>query len=195
MERLRRRAGKVRDCDVLLRLGAASGLDPLAADALQKRLLPERKKHARKLLRLAKKVSQSSAEKWAKKHLRAKDDTDETLLSAARSQLSNAKFDQMGSDTLHEFRLSVKPLRYRAEMLSGDTAQALARRFDSVQSSIGDWHDLVLLREKLEQIPQGLGLHDFGPLDAQIDAAYRRSLENAAELLSRFTIHSLAAAG
>src|SRR5947209_7809625 len=133
LERVRKRAGKVRDCDVLLRLAAGFSIGADARGAIEKRLLKRRKKDVRKLMDSAARVSRSGSKKWAKKHLRAREDSLAVILRDAGAQISKSQYPDVGEESLHEFRLVIKPLRYRSEMLDGQDAEAMAAQFDAVQ--------------------------------------------------------------
>ena len=67
------------------------------------------------------------------------------------SALDTAKADQ-NAETIHDFRISGKKLRYRAELLGelGDSAvEPMIGALKSLQDELGTWHDHSVLRDQV----------------------------------------------
>ena len=57
-----------------------------------------------------------------------------------------AKFPAFDEENLHEFRKSIKKIRYVAEIHQGDSrCQQIAEQMKKAQGSIGEWHDWQVL--------------------------------------------------
>lgn len=60
----------------------------------------------------------------------------------------SAKYPVFDKDNLHDFRKSIKKIRYLAEIHAGDAGCAhIATQMKAVQSAIGEWHDWQILEQ------------------------------------------------
>ena len=157
LNRIRRRAGKIRDIDV--QLGALRSLkvaqEPRRKTQLVQSLLEVRAQHEEKLAKLLKK---SDIHEMQKKLRRAAKATDlESLrdpLMVAKDILRSATpaDGPVSEEMLHQCRLAVKQARYAAEF-STNTAQT--RKFISelqgLQDVLGNWHDWMTLTDTAVQ--------------------------------------------
>lgn len=164
MADLRKRAGKVRDLDVLAGLlgnlgnGSAAKDRKTLADVLEKK----RDQQARRLVGALKKLHE--AKFFGRLHRIAEEaavprDKNRPLapLEEANAQLSKMASDFGSGETLkpsrlHEARVTLKRIRYLAELAEESAAQKdFIRRLKSTQDAIGDWHDWLELTERAEK--------------------------------------------
>jgi CHAD domain-containing protein len=164
MAELRKRAGKVRDFDVQADLlenlgnGSAAKDRKTLADLLEKK----RDQKAKRLVSALKKLHE--AKFFSRLHRIAEqasqsDDKNRPLapLEEARAQLSKMANDFGSGETLkpsrlHEARVTLKRIRYLAELAEESAAQKdFIRRLKSTQDAIGDWHDWLELTERAEK--------------------------------------------
>ena len=160
LETLRKRAGRVRDCDVHLKLledrtGEMRSLPETTAafakskDKLQKRLTKRRTRKENKLIATIKRQLPKLARDTEKLLKTLKDAEDREASVTEMLRLIDHKFDrhlqsrQSGEEHLHELRKSAKRARYQCEGLPGPQAAALARRLEQLQDAGGTWHDLL----------------------------------------------------
>lgn len=159
MKPVRRSAGAVRDMDVLI--AKASSLAPHAEPDGMVRLLEhlakQRALHARHLHAQVQK-RQSDARDSLKRCLRQIEKLEEDgskghALTPAPAQILSAKLDhwpRLQRDNLHDFRKTLKRLRYTAQ-LSTEPDEQLLRASARANDSIGDWHDWEELSTVAEQ--------------------------------------------
>jgi CHAD domain-containing protein len=161
LDRVRRRAGKVRDVDVHLkalwtlprRLGVEAR-EELRADlckARQKRLKrltrrvgDERDRGLVKRLRQVTRTALGAGGAVDPEHalLQVLDD-----FAAARRAA-----EPLGAANLHAFRIATKRLRYRAEVIASiPEAAAAVVEMKRLQDAIGAWHDWLTLGERAEK--------------------------------------------
>jgi CHAD domain-containing protein len=164
MADLRKRAGKVRDLDVLAGLlenlgnGSAAKDRKTLVDLLEKK----RDQKAKRLVSALKKLHE--AKFFSRLHRIAEqasqsDDKNRPLapLEEAKAQLSKMADDFGSAQTLkpsrlHEARVTLKRIRYLAELAEESAAQKdFIRRLKSTQDAIGDWHDWLELTERAEK--------------------------------------------
>lgn len=160
LEKLRRVAGKVRDCDVQDKLlkdedhmlsSAVEAPSDIQStqEKLRKSIAKDRERYERKFV--------ATVERQLPKLAR---DT-ELLLSALKPAkdltvrvddlLSNIehRMDRMlrsreqGEKHLHDLRKAAKRARYQCEAMPGPQAAAMARRLEELQDAGGAWHDLL----------------------------------------------------
>jgi CHAD domain-containing protein len=158
LQKLRRRAGKVRDMDV--QLNALRSLDlgrpDNAREQLTRFLKDKREKRAKKLESLLDSKGQSRLRRHlsavaedlesqnnghksrnkAVKHLR------KTLEKVLRSGSDPQTFTE---ERLHDFRMQCKRARYAAEQADEKTNAQLIDRLKQMQDAIGTWHDWLTL--------------------------------------------------
>ena len=207
---LRKRAGKVRDCDVHLKLledkaGEMRAQPETTAafakskDKLQKRLTKLRARREHKLIatieRQLPKLSRDT-----EMLLKALKDAEEREASVTEMlRLIDHKFDrglqshQSGEDHLHDLRKAAKRARYQCEGLPGPQAAALARRLEELQDAGGSWHDLLDLTKRCHE---ALGVdHPMSRMLEHVrDEHLDRYLTNLEDLRDKKPHHRAAAA-
>jgi CHAD domain-containing protein len=162
---LRKRAGKVRDLDIQIGLLASIGNRSASAD---KRALAEtlKKKRTRQAGRLASEVKKLEGPKFSNRLARI---SEKSGVETDRPEEAGGPLEEIKKDLatlsaefssqeilkprrLHELRIKLKLLRYRAE-LARETAEQkeLAAKLKSVQDAIGEWHDWEMLAESAEK--------------------------------------------
>src|ERR1700753_1570466 len=160
LEKPRRVAGKVRDCDVQDKLlkdedhaisstvEAPSDLKS-TQDKLRKRIAKDRDRRERKLL--------SAIEQQLPKLARDTEDLLTALKPAKELKVPVTKLlaaiehsmERMllapahGEEHLHDLRKSAKRARYQGESRPGPQAAAMAKRLEDLQDAGGAWHDLL----------------------------------------------------
>lgn len=147
LRKLRRAAGRVRDLDVQLDLVQSKSDE---ADQLQSLFKRQRKRVAKELV--------AAIDKHQAKLTRALEALLESLAPAESLALPAARLKQLTLDwyarstpatakhnhrQLHDTRKAAKLARYIAE--SAPSTRPLARIFESLQQSGGDWHDWLTL--------------------------------------------------
>jgi len=186
LERLRKKAGRVRDLDV--QIASLRGLkishEPRRKSQLLRHLREDRAKKEKKL---AANVDKKTVRELRKRLKRA---ASELQIPAGTEPLSVAlrQVDQLGKDdaplnekVLHQYRIAGKRARYIAE-LAGDNPQAqnVVEQLKHMQDVIGDWHDSLKLTERAEELFGGV-------LDSGLVAALRNvpraKFHNAFEVL------------
>jgi CHAD domain-containing protein len=158
ISKLRKRAGKVRDMDVLT--SYASQMPPLEGEKacfvdLLEYLGAQRQKHAKKLDGVRKQFA-SPLRKRLKQTSRKMDkalprngtgDSGENMASteaaaSALHLLSELRQPaHLGRNNLHPYRLKVKELRNVLEMGENAKEKEFVQRLGEVKDAIGEWHD------------------------------------------------------
>jgi CHAD domain-containing protein len=188
---VRKRAGKVRDMDVLT--GFASTLPTESDNQYRVQLLEHlgkrrfdgaRKLHKavvrnRKLATRSLKGCSSSINKRLGKKGRSDGASD---ASATALQLSRelANWPKLSVSNLHRFRLKVKELR-NVLRLSGQN-DPLVNDLGKVKDAIGEWHDWAELGNIADEM---LDHSEGGELRAQIRTEVKRRFDKAIQLASR----------
>ncbi len=167
LDRIRKRAGKVRDADVhlmaLATLARTSDAERLAE--IRSALEKSREKREKKLRR----VLDDERDRGIVKRLRrvvgravgaapASAAADRVL---ARFVDALAAATPLGAASLHAFRIETKRLRYLAEVASGPEAARTVTQLKRVQDAIGTWHDWLTLAECAER---ALGAESVTPI-------------------------------
>src|SRR5215470_12218705 len=149
---LRKRAGKVRDLDIQLGLLASIGNRSASADrrALNDALKSRRARQARRLASVIKKVQKAKfldrLDRITEKAVADAAGAAEPL-HAAQQELGELATEYSSRQMfkparLHDLRIKLKLLRYRAELASETPVQQeFIERVKSVQDAIGEWHD------------------------------------------------------
>jgi CHAD domain-containing protein len=165
MADLRKRAGKVRDLDVQVKLLDSIGNGSTEKDrkTLTALLDKKRNRQAKRLAAGVKKVQESKF--FARMH-RIAERAGETPgnvnrplapLEEARAQLAEMAKEFPSNRTiklgrLHEARISLKRIRYLAELAEESAEQkSFIRDLKTVQDAIGDWHDWQELTRTAEK--------------------------------------------
>jgi CHAD domain-containing protein len=164
MADLRKRAGKVRDFDVLADLLGNLGNGSAAKDRKTLAELFEKKRdqQAKRLVSALKKLHE--AKFFGRLHRIGEEaavprDKNRPLapLEEAKLQLVEMANDSGSGQTLkpsrlHEARVTLKRIRYVAELAEESAAQKdFIRRLKSTQDAIGNWHDWLELTERAEK--------------------------------------------
>ncbi len=156
---LRRRAGKVRDCDVLLRRvkayrAAARGAERDQLSSVRRRLRARRKKARRKLRRLIRtgsSILKKAAPPPAAAPVATPIDAVRTVLRRHLADCTERQsaFESDDDEALHAFRLSCKRLHYVIERSSPDLPGLgpLAELLSKLTDALGIAHDCIALRE------------------------------------------------
>ena len=151
LERIRKRAGKVRDLDV--QLAALHSLripqEPRRKTQLTHHLIELRAKHEKKLSKLLTKDTLYDIRKRLKRASReAEFKHSRDPLTVAREMLARVESPAgpVSEELLHQYRIVVKRARYAAEFApkSTEAAQFIAE-LKRLQDAIGNWHDWLTL--------------------------------------------------
>ena len=160
LNKLRRIAGKVRDCDVQDKLlkdkdhamssavEAPSDLNK-AKDKLRKRINKDRQRHESKLLaaieqQLPKLTRNTEEVLSALKPANDLEVSVDELLAATEEQMERMlNSHEHGEEHLHDIRKTAKRARYQCEGMPGPQAAATAKRLEELQDAGGAWHDLL----------------------------------------------------
>ena len=160
LEKLRRVAGKVRDCDVQDKLlkdedhamssavEAPSDLKS-AQDKLRKRITRNRQRRERKLIatleqqlpKLARDTEELLAAVKPAKDLEVP--VSDLLATIERNMERMLRSPEHGEEHLHDLRKAAKRARYQCESLPGPEAATRANRLEALQDAGGAWHDLL----------------------------------------------------
>jgi CHAD domain-containing protein len=165
MADLRKRAGKVRDLDVQANLIGTLGNGSAAKDrkTLTELLEKKRDRQAKRLESAIKKLDDAKffdrLNQIAEQAGELRDGKNRPLapLEEAKTQLAQMASDLGSGQTmkpsrLHDARVSLKRIRYMAELAEDSAAQKdFTRKLKSVQDAIGDWHDWQELTAKAEK--------------------------------------------
>ncbi|MEO8736385.1 MAG: CHAD domain-containing protein [Edaphobacter sp.] len=202
LKKLRRFAGRVRDLDVQYKL-TQSKSPKLHQEAHHLRSLFKRQRddEAERLLHIL--------HKHQPKLTRALEDLLEALAAAEALTVPAARLSQLtvswytrnvpvatqNPDQLHAIRKSAKIARYMAESASpaakpGAPTARLARTFEALQQSGGDWHDWLTLSSiaRRELGPSSPLTQSFDSHRERSLRTYRRHLQSLPENLSLTTI-------
>src|SRR5579864_49639 len=165
MAELRKRAGKVRDLDVQKDLLGTLGNGSTAKDrkALTELLEKKRDQQAKQLESALKKLHDAKffghLDRIAEHASTLQDNKNRPLapLEEAKAQLAKMATDCgssqiMKPSRLHEARVTLKRIRYLAELAKESAEQKdFTRELKSTQDAIGDWHDWRELTKKAEK--------------------------------------------
>lgn len=165
LSRLDKRAGKVRDMDVLIRYGSTVHLKKQEESAVQllEHLANQRRKHARKLHAEARRLREplgKDLRRAASVLAKLADHARDAPLKEERLKAELAASGRLGKNNLHAFRLKIKELRNVLEM-DGATRSKLTGTLGRAKDAIGEWHDwqmLVAVAEKALGRPDARGL-------------------------------------
>ena len=159
LDRIRQRAGKVRDVDV--QIAALRSLkipqEPRRKTELMQSLLEIRVKHEKKLRKLLSKHVIRDLRKRLRrgsKTVNVKRSRDP--LTSARALIAQIEVPagRLNEDALHQYRILIKRARYAAEFAprSAESARLIAQ-LEKLQDAIGNWHDwMTLTNAATEQI-------------------------------------------
>lgn len=146
LNRIRRRAGQVRDVDVQLAAlrSLKVPLEPRRKTQLMQQLIELRLEHEKRLRKLLKKQDTNEIQRRFRKA--SKDVYSEASpdpLRVAVEMLNSVKVsDGLNDDALHRYRITVKRARYAAEFASkSPEAAQLIVALKRLQDALGQWHD------------------------------------------------------
>lgn len=187
LNRLRRRAGKVRDLDVqVAALRTIRSGSKRERNELKQYLQELHESRARKLVRAIKEAVDDGLEKRLRRAALAfAEPADAVRQGALASAL--AKFaglvehhPPLNEENLHEFRMDCKRIRYEAETEGASPAakQAL-KQFRRIQDAIGVWHDWVNLAQSAEQV----AANEHSPLLSAIRATRQAKFNEALRIV------------
>lgn len=192
LERIRRRAGKVRDIDVQLAAlrSLKVPLEPRRKTQLVQRLIEIRAEHERKLIKLLKTGYLRKVRK--RLHRAAREVQFGSIgdpLAVARQMLESAApaEGEVTDEALHRCRLAVKRARYAAEFApeSAESKQFMAQ-LKRLQDTLGTWHDwLTLTDTAVEQF----GEVNQSSLVAALHNVTRGKFRQAADAISGWRVH------
>ena len=195
IEPVRKRAGKVRDTDVLTSL--AAGLrDGSTGESLIELMEDLGVRHARFAGKLEKTLRRERREarrhlktckKWIKSEIEApqSEAADRWRRNAVAHSLELSselgEWPTLRADNLHPFRLKVKELRYVLQLAS-EADRHFIDALGEVKDAIGEWHDWTELAAVAAKV-----LDDKGriPLSKQVASVVQAKLENALSLATR----------
>jgi len=195
LERIRRRAGRVRDIDVQLAAlrSLKVPLEPRRKTQLTQRLIEVRAEQEKKLSKLVK--TRNLRELRKRLHGAAR----EIQFGSVRDPLALAKKmltsavpgdGSITDESLHRCRLAVKRARYAAELApkSAESTKFLAQLKRS-QDTLGTWHDWLTLTDTA--IAQ-LGEVNQSPLVAALHNVTREKFRQAADVVASLRGHDAA---
>jgi len=164
LDRLRRRAGKVRDLDVQIQALGSVGLESVTRDRARVLAFLEkaRAKREGRLLRGFQKEADRGLQKRLKRvsarlqqEPREPGASEQGFLAAALDKFAVAvkQYPTLSEANLHAFRMASKRVRYLAEMAGeGPSVAALIEPLKRIQDAIGAWHDWVTLIATAESV-------------------------------------------
>lgn len=167
LDRLRRRAGKVRDLDVQIEALGSLRLESITRDRARVMAFLEkaRAKREGRLLGafqdevdggLHKRLRRTSARLQQESPRPAHADATEARFLAAALDKFAALVKQrptLSEGNLHDFRMDCKRVRYLAEMAGeGPKVSAVIEQLKRIQDSIGAWHDWLTLTATAESV-------------------------------------------
>jgi len=182
LAKLRKQAGKVRDLDVQIAFLKELKL-PDHRDQRLKMIHWLQEERARRARKLAKVFDSDLGGEIRKRLRRAraelKLDGIDPLFSAY-AQLPRPGNGPLNEKALHEFRIAAKRARYLAELGDTPPAKSFVEQLKRAQDGIGDWHDVLKLKEAAER-------HFGGAQDSALVAV----LQNVARARFRQAVNSL----
>lgn len=153
LDRIRKRAGKVRDLDV--QLAALRSLkvpqEPRRKTQLMQSLIELRAKHEKRLQKTLNKQTIREIQKRLKRGAKqVKLEASGDPLNVARTMLSQVvrPAGPVTEDLLHQYRIVVKRARYAAEF-APKSAEAVqfTGQMKQLQDALGNWHDWLTLTQ------------------------------------------------
>jgi CHAD domain-containing protein len=153
LDRIRKRAGRVRDLDV--QLAALRSLkvpqEPRRKTQLMHSLIELRAKHEKKLRKaLKKELIQEIRKRLKRASKEVAPEASRAALRVARTMLAQVvrPAGPVTEDLLHAYRTVVKRARYAAEFAprSAEAAQFIAQ-VKRLQDAVGNWHDWLTLTQ------------------------------------------------
>jgi CHAD domain-containing protein len=183
LSRLRKKAGKLRDLDV--QIAFLKELKVYQRQDHRRQLLNALKlEHERRGRKLAKSFDRAGIEELRKRLRRAKNDMNFDgidPLQLAFNRLPRLGNTVLNEKMLHACRIQAKQARYLAE-LAGNSPEAktFVEELKQAQDAIGEWHDVLKLKERAESMFGGV--HD-SPLVAALQNITRAKFRRASSSL------------
>jgi|KBSSwiStaDraftv2_1062776.scaffolds.fasta_scaffold169787_2 CHAD domain-containing protein len=195
---VRKRAGKVRDMDVLtadvMNIQQDSEQDCLVQ--LLEHLGAERKRFARKLRRridAANPEFRHNLKRSAKRLLKRLKEADRHPADSAATHAAMARTLSLSSglmepvrlsrSNLHEYRLKVKELRNVLQLSAHPDDSTFLKKLDEVKDAIGDWHDWKRLTDIAKDVLQhGPSCELLKHLQKTSDSKFERALKLTEQL-------------
>lgn len=204
LQRVRKRAGKIRDIDVLtgdlLNLTVDGEQDCVVQ--LVENLGMERARHAQKLrklvLKFAPQLRRRLKRSWAKmEKLVKKSEGRPDASTSDRAEQATAKALQIAAElksparlnrtNLHPYRLKVKELRYVLQLSDRAGQQEFVDKLGEVKDAIGEWHDWGELASiATDLLEHGTECKLLRKVKAVTEEKYQNALTSANDLRSRF---------
>jgi len=202
MARIRRRAGKVRNMDILTGIASFVRVDDEQDCKVQllEHLGAKRRKHARKFHATVAKYG-ASARNHLKQTLRRVDpilssnskDGDsmegsvQIAASALKMESQVAAPARLGRGNLHPYRLRVRELQNVLKLASNADNQEFIDALGKVKDAIGEWHDweelLATAKDVLDHGAQCKLLHELRRIN---DQKYERALSGAENMRRKY---------
>lgn len=193
--RLRKRAGKVRDMDVLTGYASTVHLEGEEECAVQllEHLGAQRQRHAKKLygelqrrrpaLRKDFKRTPATLSKLTRDNYRAPKGRTAVATAAGKAVELAAQLaipSRLGREDLHPYRLKVKDLRNVLQMATGADSAKFVDDLGKVKDAIGEWHDW---EELVSIAPKALNHGSRCHLVAELKRVARTKYEHAMALV------------
>jgi len=168
-DRLRRRAGKVRDLDAQIQALDSVRLESVTRDRARVMAFLEkaRVKREGRLMRAFEREMDRGLEKRAKRTAallqqaaRAAGADEQRFLAHALNEFASAvkQHPALNEGNLHAFRMACKRVRYLAEMAGeGPRVATVIEPLKQIQDAIGSWHDWVTLIATAESVLKPTG--------------------------------------
>lgn len=187
LSKLRKKAGKLRDLDVQIAFLKELKV-PDRGDQRAKLLDWLSEERARRARKFAKLMNAETASELRKRLRRSQselklDGTDPLVLSYER--LPRPGHAPLSEKTLHACRIQAKRARYLAELSDVPAAKSFVDELKRAQDVIGEWHDVLKLKEMAEQ--RYGGVHDsvlVAVLQNISRARFRRAVNSLIAALS-----------
>jgi len=200
VSQLRKRAGKVRDMDVLT--AYACGLTQTGGEAecsvrLLEHLGAVRKKKAKKLSKLSQEYAPELRKRLKRTSVRLrknvsrsdsdKNETSSHITTAALRLLSELQEPAtLNQSNLHPYRIKVKDLQNLLRLAKNGSDQEFVESLGEVKDSIGEWHDWV----ELESIAEALLDHPqcqlLKELHRKTQERFRHALATTANMRKKY---------
>ena len=192
LNRIRKRAGRVRDLDAQLAAlrSLKVPLEPRRKTQFTQQLLELRAKHESKLGKILKKKELREITKRLGRVAKSVEfDSQVDPLTVARQMITSVErpAGRIDEDALHRYRIAVKRARYAAEFApkSVESAEFVAQ-LKRLQDALGNWHDWLILTQTASR---RLGEINQSPLVAALHNVTRGKFRHAvAELTANANI-------
>ncbi len=166
LDRIRKRAGRVRDLDVQIAALSSLKLESIGRDKARVMRALEKSRNKREQ-KLAKELEAGLANSLPKRLARVRERLLEVPTRASQPRRQGPSYvagalekfavlvqqhPKLNEQNLHAFRMACKRVRYEAEM--GETEPNAGRvldQFKRIQDAVGEWHDWVTLSQSAEK--------------------------------------------